>query len=119
MRRMLDPKELGGEKLYKHTINAFSSTYGSVFITLYNYSNAAIDSDAKLKTAINAIGDVSATGYFRNGQRIYNVYLVQLDNRKEVEAIGFRVGTDNNAITSSRFLDYSFSEYSDNIKEVR
>ena len=112
-------KELGGgEKLYKHTINAFSSTYGNVYITLYNYNDAAIDSDNKLKTAITAIGEVSATGYFRNSQRIYNVYLVHLNISNEVEAVGYRVTNDNNATISSRLLDYSFSKYTDNIKQV-
>lgn len=122
MRRMLDPKEVGGgggEKLYKHTINAFSSTYGSVYITLYNYNAAAIDSDDKLKTAITAIGDVSSTGYFRSGQRVYNAYLVYLNNSNEVEAVGYRVTTDNTATTASRILDYSFSSYKDNIKQVK
>ena len=121
MRRMLDPKEVGGggggEKLYKHTINAFSSTYGNVCITLYNHSGAAINSDDKLKTAIIAIGDVSATGYFRNNQRIYNVYLVQVISNVLVAA-GYCVLTDNTATTASRLLDYSFSSYKDNIKPV-
>ena len=111
-------KELGGAKLYKHTINAFSSTYGNIIITIYNYSDAAINSDDKLKTAITAIGTVSATGYFRNSQRIYNVYLVQLNNGNEVEVVGYRITTDNNATTASRLLDYSFSSYKDNIKQV-
>lgn len=111
-------KELGGAKLYKHTINAFSSTYGSVYITLYNYSDAAIDTDDKLKTAIAAIGEVSATGYFRYSQRIYNVCLVQLLNTNEVAAFGYRVLSDNTAETSSRLLDYSFVSYKDNIKQV-
>ena len=51
MRRMLDPKEAGGStaKLYKHTINCYSSTYGSVYLTIYNKSIEQINSASKFK----------------------------------------------------------------------
>ena len=111
-------KELGGKKLYKHTINAFSSTYGDVYIMLYNYSDAAIDSEDKLKNAIIAIGEVPATGYIRHGGKIYNVYLAKLGNDNVVYATGYRITTDNTATTASRALDYSFSRYRDIPKPV-
>lgn len=51
------------EKLYKHTVLAYSSTYGNIEMTFYNYSNIAIDSETKFKTAMQSIGKIIATGY--------------------------------------------------------
>ena len=93
---MLDPKELGGgggggtaNKLYKHTISCSSSTYGNVYLTIYNTSIEKIDSDAKIKTAIKSMGQVIATGYIRSGS-IYNVYLARLASNDQVVASGYR-----------------------------
>ena len=79
MRRMIDPKEVGGgntAKLYKHTIEAISDTYGKIYITFYNYSNAAIDSGEKLKNAIASIGNLPATGYLKRNNLVYNACFV-------------------------------------------
>ena len=121
MRRMLDPKEAGGStaKLYKHTISAFSSTYGSIQMTLYNYSDVAIDSAKKIATAIKSGGKVVATGYLKNNDTVYNVYSViylPADNAAFVN--GYRIDTTSgNVKTSSMALDYHFS-FEDSVSAV-
>lgn len=113
-------KELGGAKLYKHTIFAFSSTYGMVYFTLYNYSNVAIDSEEKIINALKSIGEVVATGYIKNGF-VFNVYLAQIvpaDGKAYVS--GYHNDPNSGDIsTTSLKLDYHFSSFRDDVKEVR
>ena len=119
MRRMLDPKEAGGNtaKLYKHTVNIWSSTYGSVYLTIYNTSSEKINSEAKLITAITSIGKVVATGYLTSDVNSI-VYTVSLTNDGKVFAQGYQYSNTGNVKTRSVILDYHFS-FDDNVKEVR
>ena len=123
MRRMLDPKEIGGggstEKLYKHTIEAISDTYGKIYMTFYNYSNTAIDSPEKVKNAIASIGYLSATGYLKKDNLLYNVYFVYANYVGRVIVIGWRSDTStSNVETYATDIDYTFT-VKDNVKEVR
>ena len=85
-------KELGGggggggstEKLYKLTVSASYKSYGSFTITFYNYNNEAVNSETKLKTAIKSIGEIVATGYFKNGSDIHPVISVYFDSGKDL-----------------------------------
>ena len=123
MRRMLDPKEVGGNtaKLYKHTINCWSSTYGSIYLTIYNTSIEKINSEAKIKTAIKSLGNVIATGYIIKNEFIYNVYFTKyLSNDDDVVAIGYRIDSTSGStkvLTTSIALDYHFT-IEDDVKEV-
>lgn len=76
-------------ELYKHTIQASSSIYGKIYITLYNDSSDAIDSAEKFKTEINAIGEVSATGYISAHEKIYNVCAVYPNMGNNIEAFSY------------------------------
>ena len=70
-------KELGSKaKLYKHSISAFSGSYGRIYRTFYSYSDVVIDTEAKLKTAITGIGDVTATGWLKENNIVFNSYLL-------------------------------------------
>ena len=126
MRRMLDPKELGGgtaNKLYKHTINCWSSTYGSIYLTIYNTSIEQINSSAKIKTVIKSLGKVIATGYIIKNESVYNVYLTKyLSNDDNAVAVGYRIDTTSGSTkvpTTSMALDYHFTTIEDDVKEVR
>ena len=125
MRRMLDPKEAGGgtsNKLYKHTINCWSSTYGSVYLTIYNTSIEQINSEAKIKTAIKSLGKVIATGYIIKNEFVYNVYLTKyLPGDNNAVAVGYRIDTTSGSTkvpTTSMALDYHFTTIEDDVKEV-
>lgn len=76
MRRMLDPKELGGSsaKLYKHTITFWSSTYGTVYLTIFNTSNEEITVESKLKPAMEKFGNALASGFIKDGNVYFTVY---------------------------------------------
>ena len=121
MRRMLDPKEVGGSsaKLYKHTIEAISDSYGKIYMTLYNYSNAAIDSGEKLKNAIASIGDLLATGYLKRNNLVYNVCFVYPNYVGRVIVMGWRSDTSssNVATEATTDIDYTFT-LKDYVKEV-
>ena len=125
MRRMLDPKEAGGtaNKLYKHTINCWSSTYGSIYLTIYNTSIEQINSSAKIKTVIKSLGKVIATGYIIKNESVYNVYLTKyLSNDDNAVAVGYRIDTTSGSTkvpTTSMALDYHFTTIEDDVKEVR
>ena len=124
MRRMLDPKTIGGggntAKLYKHTIHFWSSTYGTVYLTIYNTSNEQIDSESKLKPAMINFGDALASGYIKNGNVYFNVYLAYWnDVDKKVKATGYRIDSEGKKTTWSTYLDYHFSAIEDDVKEVR
>ena len=111
-------KELGG-KLYKHTIEAVSDTYGKVYMTFYNYGNAAIDSPEKVKNAIASIGYLSATGYLKKDNLVYNVYYVYANYVGRVMVSGCRSDTStSNVETYTTDIDYTFT-VADNVKEVR
>ena len=74
MRRMLDPKETGGgNKLYKHTITFWSSSYGTVYLTIYNTSNEQITKESKLKPVMINYGDALASGYITDGNVYFTV----------------------------------------------
>ena len=121
MRRMLDPKEAGGNtaKLYKHTIEAISDSYGQIYMTFYNYSNAAIDSGEKLKNAIASIGYLSATGYLKKDNLVYNVCFVYANYVGRVIVKGWRSDTSTSDVaTYATDIDYTFT-VGDNVKEVR
>lgn len=117
-------KELGGgggqAKLYKHTITAASSSNdGTVEITFYNYNNVAVDSKTKLETAMQGIGEITATGYFTKGSYVYIVFSAYFDFssytvRAKLCKIDIKSGTVSNAVW---WLDDNFS-YNDNVKEV-
>ena len=101
-------KELGGgggggvstEKLYKHTVSV-SGNYGGVKITFYNYNDVAINSETKLKTAMQSIGEIIATGYIKNGSSKYNVYSAIFESSNQtVRAIGYKVDPNSGEITS-------------------
>ena len=99
MRRMLDPKTIGGgetaNKLYQHTINCWASSYDSVYLTIYNTSIEKIDSEAKIKTAIKSIGKVIATGYIQNGS-VFNAYLVSYSSSDDKVVVnGYRIDTSS------------------------
>ena len=90
-------KELGGggggggstAKLYKHNITVSSNSYGRTNITFYNYSDVAINSETKLKTAMQSIGEITATGYIKSGSSIYYVYSAYFDSsRSQVRSNG-------------------------------
>lgn len=121
MRRMLDPKEAGGgntAKLYKHTIEAISDSYGKIYMTFYNYSNAAIDSPEKVKNAIASIGYLSATGYLKKDNLVHNVCFVYANYVGRVIVMGWRSDTStSNVETYATDIDYTFT-VKDNVKEV-
>ena len=122
MRRMLDPKEAGGNtaKLYKHTITFWSSSYGTVYLTIYNTSIEQITSESKLKPAMINFGDALASGYIKNGNVYFTVsYAYWNDRDKKVRATGYRVNSEGQMTTFSTDLDYHFSSIEDNVKEVR
>ena len=123
MRRMLDPKEVGGgaaNKLYKHTINFWSSTYGTVYITIYNTSNEPIDSESKFKTAIANFGDAIASGYISDGNVYFTVYYTyRSPSDNKVRAIGYRINSEGKMQNWSTYLDYHFSSIEDDVKEIR
>ena len=121
MRRMLDPKEAGGgaKKLYKHTINFWSSTYGTVYLTIYNTSNEKITSESKLKLAMEKFGDAMASGYISDGQVYFNVfYAYRSASDKKVKATGYRVNSEGKMTSFLTDLDYHFSSIEDDVKEV-
>ena len=120
MRRMLDPKEAGGSnKLYKHTINCYSSTYGSVYLTIYNKSIEQINSASKFKNAILSIGSVIATGYIKYANNVYNVYYLRFSNSdNKVIAFGYRIDNEGKMIQYSNFIDNNFSTFDDHVDEV-
>ena len=122
MRRMLDPKEAGGSsaKLYKHTINFWSSTYGTVYLTIFNTSIEPITSESKLKPAMEKFGDAIASGFISDGQVYFTVYRAYRNtSNKKVRATGYRVNSEGKRITWSTDLDYHFSSIEDDVKEVR
>ena len=120
MRRMLDPKEAGGSvKLYKHTINCYSSTYGRVYLTIYNKSIEQINSAPKFKDAILNIGRVIATGYIKYENNVYNVYCLRFSNGdNKVIAFGYRIDNEGKMREYSNFIDNNFSIFDDNVDEV-
>ena len=119
MRRMLDPKEAGSVKLYKHTINCYSSTYGSVYLTIYNKSIEQINSASKFKNAILNIDSVIATGYIKYGNNIYNVYYLRFSKSdNKVIAFGYRIDNEGKMIQYSNFIDNNFSTFDDDVAEV-
>ena len=120
MRRMLDPKEAGGgNKLYKHTINCYSSTYGSVYLTIYNKSIENINSASKFKDAMLSIGSVTATGYIKYGNNIYNVYYSRFsESDNKVIAFGYRINNEGKMVEYSNFIDNKFSTFDDHVSEI-
>lgn len=117
-------KELGGgggsqAKLYKHTVNVFSRMYGNVQITFYNYNDVAINSETKLKTAIQSIGEITATGYIKNGSSVYPVYSAFFQSSNETVRANYYLinKSSGEVLTDSWALDYSFT-YSDDVSEV-
>lgn len=108
------------KKLYKHTISAYSSNYGFVFITFYSYSDATIDSVAKLKTAVQSIGKITATGYIKSGSFTFNVYNVSIpSNEVDPYASGYRIEPTSGTTTSTSVkLDYNFNSIIDDVKVV-
>ena len=121
MRRMLDPKEAGGggNKLYKHTINCYSSTYGSIYLTIYNKSIEQINSASKFKNAILSIGSVIATGYIKYGNNVYNVYYSRFsESDNKVIAFGYRINNEGKMVEYSNFIDNKFSTFEDDVSEV-
>ena len=123
MRRMLDPKAIGGgntAKLYKHTINFWSSTYGSVYLTIYNTSNEPIDSESKFKPAMANFGDAMASGYISDGNVYFNAfYAYRSASDNKIRVIGYRIDSEGKKTTWSTYLDYHFSTIEDDVKEVR
>ena len=114
-------KELGGSnKLYKHTINFWSSTYGTVYLTIYNTSNEPITKESNFKPAMEKFGDAMASGYISDGQVYFNVfYAYRSASDKKVRVIGYRVNSEGKMITWSTDLDYHFSTIEDDVKEIR
>ena len=126
MRRMIDPKELGGggstaNKLYQHTINCWASAYDSVYLTIYNTSIEKIDSEAKIKTAIKRMGKVIATGYVKNGS-VYNVYLASYSSSNDkVVFHGYYINTSSGSTQLSKnsvILADNFSSIEDYVSEA-
>ena len=122
MRRMLDPKEVGGggdNKLYKHTINCYSSTYGNVYLTIYNKSIEQINSESKFKDAISSIGSAIATGYIKYGNDVYNVcYLRFFNGENKVMVSGYRINNEGKLASHLTSIDHNFS-FNDTANEVR
>ena len=105
MRRMLDPKEAGGgaKKLYKHTIAVSSSSYGNVRITFYNYNDVAVNSKTKLETAMQSIGEMTATGYIKNGSSVYTAFSVFSDpGNKRVYVNWYQIDTNSGNLSLGR-----------------
>ena len=123
MRRMLDPKEAGGgaaNKLYKHTINFWSSSYGTVYITIYNTSNEPINSESKFKPAMKNFGDAIASGYVSDGNVYYTVfYAYRSPTDNKVRAIAYRINSEGKITKWSTDLDYHVSTIEDDVKEIR
>ena len=120
MRRMLDPKEAGGNKLYKHTITFWSSSYGTVYLTIYNTSNEQITSESKLRPAMTNFGDALASGYITDGAVYFTVAHAYWNARdKKVRATGYRVNSEGKMTSWSTDLDYHFSSIEDDVKEVK
>ena len=122
MRRMLDPKEAAGNtaKLYKHTITLWSSTYGTVYLTIYNTSNEQITKESKLRPAMEKFGDALASGYITDGAVYFTVAHAYLNARdKKVKAVGYRVNSEGKMTEFSIDLDYHFSSIEDDVKEIR
>lgn len=124
MRRMLDPKELGGgestAKLYKHHVSLSSSGFGKVEITIYNYNDIVIDSETKLKDAMKSIGRVIATGYYFQSASVFNVYsaFFNYSDEKAYAAGYYNDTSSGKTSTSSITLDYHFNSFKDDVKEV-
>ena len=118
---MLDPKNIGGgNKLYKHTIKFWSSTYGTVYLTIFSTSNKPITKESELKPAMEKFGDAIASGYISDGKVYFNVYYAyRSPSDKKVRAIGCRVNSEGKMTTWSTYLDYHFSSIEDDVKEVR
>ena len=116
-------KELGGgaaNKLYKHTINFWSSTYGTVYLTIYNTSNEQINSESKFKPAMEKFGYAMASGYISDGTVPFNVfYAYRSASDHKVRAIGYRINSEGKMATWSTDLDYHFSSIEDDVKEIR
>ena len=117
--------EIGGggggsqAKLYKHTVSVSSSSSGYIKITFYNYNDAAINSKTKLETAMQSIGEITATGFTKNGLSLYTVFSVFLDpGNKTVYANWYQIDNSGNLSMGRWILDNTFS-YSDDVKEVR
>ena len=111
-------KALGGAKLYKHTISAFSGNYGRIVITFYNYSDVAIDSVDKLKNAINIIDSVAAVGWIKENNIAFNVYEVLKNYKGDVFSMGYRIDPNSGNITSGSVnIDNNFS-LSDELAQV-
>ena len=124
MRRMLDPKTIGGggstAKLYQHTINLYSNNYGSSYMTLYNYSNAAIDSAEKLNPVIENIHKIAATGYLTYNKILFNAYVVSYSSyNKKASVSGYRINTDSGNLETVNLEIDKFSSFKDNVNEVR
>ena len=122
MRRMLDPKEAGGStaKLYQHTINLYSNKYGSFYMTLYNYSNAAIDSAEKLNPVIGNIDKIAATGYITYNKILFNVYVVSYSSyNKKASVSGYCIDTASGNLQTVNLDIDQLSSFTDNVNEVR
>lgn len=119
-------KELGGggggestAKLYKHAVSASSNAYGNVRIIFYNYNDVVVNSEKKLKTAIQSIGRLIATGYIKNGSSVYNVHGVYFQpSDVKVYAIGYKADANSGKVSTTELrLDDSFS-FSDDVRAV-
>ena len=107
------------EKLYKHNVSVSSNAYGNVRITFYNYNDVAVNSEKKLKTAIQSTGRLTATGYIKNGSSVYNVHGVYFQpSENKVYAIGYKADANSgNVSTTEVGLNDSFS-FSDDVRAV-
>ena len=117
-----DPTGSGGtaNKLYKHTIHFSSSTYGVIYLTIYNTSIEQINSESKLKAAITNFGSVIASGYIKTGTNYFTVYYVYRNTAdNKVKAVGYRYDTEGNLSSTATVLDYHFSTMEDDVKQVR
>lgn len=118
-----DPTGSGGgtaNKLYKHTIHFWSSSYGSIYLTIYNTSIEQIDSESKLKAAITNFGSAIASGYIKNGNTYFTVYYVYRNTAdNKVKAVGYQYNTQGDLSSTSTILDYHFSTMEDDVKQVR
>ena len=121
MRRMLDPKEIGGggaQKLYKHYIRFWNSALGQVSVQLYNYSANQLNSKSLLREEIEKNGPLLASGYFI----VDNIGYPAKEMRtfySDVNIYGLTFDTSTNSIKQGQLDVSRFATIEDNVSEVK
>lgn len=123
MRRMIDPKELGGggsttQKLYKHYIRFWDSAKGQVSVQLYNYSSAKLNSKSLLKTEIEKNGPLLTSGYFIADNIGYPAREMAVFY-SDVYVYGLTFDTSTNNIKQGQLDASRFATIDDDVSELK